>query len=139
MTGTTRLARASRVVRTLSTAGLLGVVSCNAAGSIIDDYSPAYALVYGSVTLASGAPLGDAIVRIGDGGGARTDPNGQYRLLATLHGVGAGRYPLDVKLYRTGATGAVVDSLGVGVQILFSPVSPPPDSVRLDLNTPWQQ
>jgi hypothetical protein len=138
MTGITKLARASRAVRTLSTVAVLGVASCNA-GTIVDDYPPAYALVYGSVRLASGAPLADAIVRIGDGGGARTDASGHYRLLATLHGVGAGSYPLDVKLYRTGATGAVVDSVGVGVQILFSPVSPPPDSVRLDLNTPWQQ
>jgi hypothetical protein len=123
----------------VSIVGLLGVVGCNAAGSIIDDYPATYALVYGSVQLRSGAPLADAIVRIGDGNGARTDAAGHYRLLATLHGVGPGSYPLDVKAYRTGATGAVVDSVEVGVQILFSPVSPPPDSVRVDLITPWAQ
>lgn len=138
MTGITRVVRKSRAVRALAVVGLLGAASCKA-DTILDDYAPAYALVYGSARLASGAPLADAIVRIGDGGVVRTDASGQYKVLATLHGVGAGSYPLDVKLYRTGATGAVVDSVGVGVRILFSPVSPPPDSVRLDLNTPWQQ
>ena len=115
-----------------------GAVSgCSEPTCCIDYYPATYALLYGTIRLASQAPAPNTLIRAGDGSGARTDSAGRYRLPTTLHGLSAGTSTLDVTVFRTDAQGRLVDSSAVQAQAPFFSTQPPRDSVQVNLVVPW--
>lgn len=116
---------------------LAAATACSKPAVIIDNYPAAYALLYGTVRLASHAPAANALVRAGSGLGVRTDSAGQYRLPTSINGISPGTFPLDVKVFRVDSQGRLVDSMTVRTQVPFSSTQPPLDSARVDVLLPW--
>jgi len=110
---------------------------CSEPTCCIDDYPATYALLYGTIRLASQAPAPNTLVRAGDGLGVRTDSAGRYRLPTTLHGLSAGTSMVNVTVFRSDSQGRLVDSSAVQVQVPFFSTQPPRDSVQVNIVAPW--
>ena len=119
-----------------ATLALAIAVSCSEPTCCIDNYPASYALIYGTVRLASQAPATSTLVRAGDGLGVRTDADGHYRLLATSH-VPARTATIPVTVLRSDAQGRLVDSSAVQALVPFFATKPPRDSVQVDVFVPW--
>jgi hypothetical protein len=114
-------------------------IGCSEPTCCIDNYPPAYALLYGTVRLASQAPAANTLVRAGDGVGVRTDSAGKYRLPTTIHGISRGQFSLTVTAFRADSLGRLVDSSSVQAQTPFFDREPPRDSARVDVVVPWSR
>jgi hypothetical protein len=118
---------------------VIAATGCSEPSCCIDNYPASYALLYGTVRLASQAPATNTLVRAGDGAGVRTDSAGRYRLPTTMHGISARTWPLAVQVFRSDSQGRLVDSSTVEAQVPFFSTQPPRDSVQVNLVTPWTQ
>lgn len=123
----------------IAAALIVAAGGCSEPSCCIDDYPASYALLYGTVRLASQAPASNTLVRAGDGSGVRTDAAGRYRLPTTMHGVSARTSLLAVQVFRSDAQGRLVDSSAVQAQVPFFSTQPPRDSVQVNIITPWTQ
>lgn len=133
------MAHCSKIAIAGALAGALAALSAcsDTSACCVDDYPPAYALLYGTVRGASGQPAAGVLVRAGDGTGVVTDGTGRYRLSTLLHGMGTGTLSIDVAAYRTDAARGLVDSTRVRASVPFFAGQPPPDSTRVDLVVGW--
>ena len=118
---------------------MIAASGCSEPSCCIDNYPATYALLYGTVRLASQAPAPNTLVRAGDGVRVRTDSEGRYRLPATIHGFSARTWPLVVHVYRSDSQGRLIDSSTVEAQVPFFSDRPPRDSVHVDVVAPWTQ